>query len=162
MADAFTIIGTTSAILDFTDYAWKFVRTTGSIYGSISGRTLENERLDVVATKMAELSGTLEKADAVQPRSDEELRIATLAAQCNKLCKIIVDLLKKTTAEKKHSLLHCTRAAMKTVWTKETVADLQGQLTLCTTQLNVHITTALRYEPKASTPSYELTVPPKV
>ena len=142
--DPATIIGTTAAILDFIDDAWKLIRTAYSIYGSVSGSTIENERLEDVTSKMTELSGELQWQGTLQPQSTEDARIADLAEQCRELCQSIIDLLQRTKTKKIHSLRQSLKAAALTIWTKGTIADLQNKLLFCTNQLNTHLTAIMR------------------
>jgi len=138
MPDPFTIIGTTSAVISFVQFAGNIIVTAHSLYQSTTGSTVENDELEVVTSKMNELLETL-RADT------GDKSIAQLAAICHSLGKKILTLLKRTKVEKAHSVRESIRAAMTTVWTKSVVTELRKDLGLCTTQMSLHLQTVMRY-----------------
>jgi hypothetical protein len=60
MADPATIIGTTSAILDFAVFTGNVMSTAYGLYSSTSGSTEENDKIEDVTRKMTGLLGDLQ------------------------------------------------------------------------------------------------------
>jgi hypothetical protein len=145
MADPFTIIGTTAAILDFAQFVGKIIYTAYSLYDSESSSTPENARLEDVTLKMNQLLDSLQAGEAAISQSNQEESIAQLVAHCRGMGQRIITLLKKTKPKTTSSLRECIRAAMATVWTKSVVSDLKKELGFCVTQLNLHIQAIMRY-----------------
>lgn len=145
MADPFTIIGTTSAVITFAQFAGNIISTAYSLYESTTDGTAENERLEDVTSKMNQLLDNLSAEKAAKPLSSQDKSIAELAASCHDLGEKILTLLKKTKVQKAHSLRASVRAAMATVWTKSVVNELRKELEFCTAQLSLHLQTIVRY-----------------
>ncbi|KAE9365563.1 hypothetical protein N431DRAFT_563443 [Stipitochalara longipes BDJ] len=146
MADPFTIIGTTSAVISFAQFAGKIISTAYSLYDSTTNSTAQNDRLEDVTSKMNQLLDTLGAQKTAKPQSSQDKSIAELAANCHSLGDKILKLLKETKAKKTHSVRESIRAAMATVWTKNKVENLRRDLDRCINQLTLHLQTIIGSE----------------
>ena len=146
MADPFTIIGTTSAVISFVQFAGGIIVTAYSLYESPTDSNSENDQLEDATAKMNQLLDTLIVENAAESQSSHVKSITALATICHILGVKILALLKKTKVKKAHSLRESIRATMITVWTKNKVSELQKDLEFCTTQLTLHLQTIMRYD----------------
>jgi hypothetical protein len=148
MVDPFTIIGTTSAVLSFAQFAGNVVSTAYGLYSSSSESTEENAGIEDVTRKMTTLLDDLQAQVDSKSQSSQEGSIVHLAAHCRSLGEKIISLLKKTKTKKTkktHSLRECIRATTATVWTKGVISDLRKELEFCMNQLSLHLATIFRY-----------------
>jgi hypothetical protein len=152
MADPFTIIGTTAAVLSFAQYAGNIILTAYSLYDSATDITAENRRLEDATSELNQLLDDLSTDAVANPQSGQEKSIAELAAASRGLGDRILKLLKKTKVQRSHSVRESIRAAMATVWTKSVVNNLRKDLGFCTTQLSLHLQIIMRYYLSAPRP----------
>ena len=141
MVDPFTIIGTTAAVLDFTIFAGKVIRTAYILYQSEAGSTVENAKCEEVTLKMTQL------LDVLKSPPDEDENLVSLAGHCHGLCEKILALLGRSKLTRGHSFrdsLKALKAAGFNVWDKSTISDLRKDLHFCTSQVNIHLTVLMR------------------
>jgi hypothetical protein len=145
MADPFTIIGTTSAVISFVQFAGGIIAIAYSLYGSTVESTVENAQLEGVTSKMNELLNSLRTEPASRAQSSQETSIYELAAICQGLGEKVLTLLKKTKMKQAHSMRESIRVAMTTVWTRSVVNELREDMRSCTAQLGLHLQAIMRY-----------------
>lgn len=143
MIDPWTVIGTTSAVLSFAEFAFAIVKTAVDINKSEDGASEDNKRLSEVTrngqqllAQMAELRTPQSGKGILTPVEESMLAIAE---QCRLLGERIIKFLGKMQASNEGSLRSSLKAAAKEVWYKSTVKGLNEQLHSCRTQLNTHL-----------------------
>ncbi|KAG8161447.1 hypothetical protein KVR01_008434 [Diaporthe batatas] len=141
--DPWTIIGTTSAVLSFAEFAFAIVKTAVDINKSEDGASEDNKRLADVTKNGQELLAQMSEFKISQAQEPtlgptEDSMLAT-AEQCRLLGEKILKFLDKMQANKEGSLRSSLKAAAKEVWYKSTVKGLNEQLQSCRTQLNTHL-----------------------
>jgi hypothetical protein len=144
MADPFTIIGTTSAVISFVQFAVEVIHTTHSIYDSKTGSTKEHAEIEKITSKTNELLERLSTEEAAAPRSGRNQVLVDLANACRDLGEEIVETLAQAKAKKSKSVLSNLRAGVKTAMVKSTVKDLQERYNRCISLLNLHLQDTMR------------------
>lgn len=148
MIDPWTVIGTTSAVLSFAEFAVAVVKTAVGINKSEDGASEDNKRLSEVTkngqrllAQMSELKASQSGRNTLTPVEESML---ALAEQCRLLGERILKFLEKMQASKEGSFRSSLKAATKEVWYKSTVKGLNEQLHSCRTQLNTHLLAVVR------------------
>jgi hypothetical protein len=145
MADPFTIMGTTSAVISFVQLAGNIIGTAHNLYASTTGMSTENEELEVTISKLNQLMDILTSENAADFLSNQEKSIAELGATCGRLGEKLVRLLQKTKAKKAQSVRASLQAAMATIWTKSVIIELRRELGYCTMQLSLYLQMIMSY-----------------
>ena len=140
MADPFTIIGVTAALIDLTVFAGKIVRAAYNAHETASTMTPENEKLEDAIGHLDQLMNKLQAGSA----TSQDPGMVELTIHCQSLGQKIVALLKKTKVKDSQSLRQCIRAAIKTVWVKKDIDELKKELDFCTSQLSLYVQSAMR------------------
>lgn len=144
MADPFTIIGTTSAILSFVEFSGKVIKTARSLHDSVSGSTQSHERLESVMEQTRGLLAEMKQQQATESGIEVQGDTHIIVENCESLGSDMLKLLEKTKKKKEGKFLDTIRAASNTVWTEGAVKDLQNQHAFCMTILNTHILSVMR------------------
>jgi hypothetical protein len=144
--DPVSAIGVSAAILQFTEFGWKFVRTAWAIHDTVRGETFQDDKTeDLVGRMEGLLSDLRQKAQATNATSNEQTeRIVALAAHCEKLGQSMLQILKKTKTTT-GSFRDCLRAAGRTVFSRSTIVQLQRQLSHCHDQLSLCLLVEMKY-----------------
>ncbi|KAG4430372.1 hypothetical protein IFR05_014142 [Cadophora sp. M221] len=123
MADPFTIIGATAAIIQLSHFAGKIIQTAYSIYNSTSDQTTSHESIENVTSKLTSLLADLHNGSSPQDGQNQGLP----------------DLAKKT-----HSLRVSLKAGFKTHWMKTDVEALHKELADCQNLLGLYMMNTIR------------------
>lgn len=150
MLDPFTSLGVASGVLQFIDFASELLKSSTDIYTSSTGVTKENENLESVCVDLRDLAQNLITSSAHQLSADEALghggeALQKLAAECAGTADELVSVL-QSLASKKHpqrkliSFYH----ALRGVWSKSKVKDLELRLDRYRNQLALRIAAITR------------------
>jgi len=139
MADPFTIIGTTAAIIDLTICAAKVIKIARDAYKSGS-TTPENENLKAVMDNFVQL---MDKLDA-QESLGSGMGTAELITRCRNLAEKIFCLIEKMQPKQSNSVVSSLRAAITTISLNTDVEQLKTELDICMNMLNSHIQNIMR------------------
>jgi hypothetical protein len=141
--DPLTAISLASSVVQFVDYSTKVIHGAVEIYGSVSGTTEQNQRLETITGELQALSLKLVLPDGVQ-QSDDERALSRLAAECDIVSKQILDLLKKIKPKDLESKRQSVWAAIKSKWSDREKQELEERLNNCRSQLGLQLTFLLR------------------
>ncbi|KAK4228722.1 hypothetical protein QBC38DRAFT_474579 [Podospora fimiseda] len=144
MADAFSIIGVTAALIDLTIHAGKVVRIAYSIYKSGTKSSTEDDRLEDFTTKLVHVLDKLKDNSAIQGSHDANF--VSLVDHSKKLGQEVLDLLNAAKPMAGNSIRESIRSTVATIWNEKKIEDLKKELEYCTIQLQVHIQTAMGAE----------------
>jgi hypothetical protein len=147
MMDPFTAIGFASNIAQFVGYAANLVRTAVEIEQSAEGRAGQVTTLDTLYTQLSKFNGHLvtsldsnRHVDASHEVWESLRSLAKLSKEdCDKLLRTVGQL--KTTSKGKWQSF---RAALRTLWKKDEIEELEKRLQRTQTALMLHICTAAR------------------
>lgn len=93
--DPFTAIGLASAIVLFVDFGTKLLGGAREIYFSTTRSTAQNATLEIVVTEIRAWASRLTLPGLPCVQSDEERAICSLAKECQRLSKRILELIEK-------------------------------------------------------------------
>lgn len=139
--DPLTIIGLVSSIVQFVDFGFKVVSKTVEIYQSGN----MDEEVANIDSATRDFNLILANLTAVPVSSDKALN------EICESCKISATKLKKALDKlqvngKKH-VWRSLRTALQTIWDRKEIEELEKQLGMFRSQLNLRITVDLRYVP---------------
>lgn len=141
--DPLTAIGLASSIVQFIDYSTKLIHGAKEIYGSATGATEENQRLENVTAEMQTLSlKLLPRQDAQQ--TEDERALSRLAAECKILSDQILVLLKSIKPKDLNSKRQSVWAALKSKWNEREKQELEERLKNCRSQLELQLNFLMR------------------
>jgi hypothetical protein len=140
--DPFTAIGLTGNIVQFVDYSSKLISSTHEIYKSSTGSSRNHVYLEGIATRLLELSRSLEQPE-LTGSSTHNKALHDLRAQCVEDAKDLLALIKSLQA-KKDSKWSSFRKALKSSWEREQVDRLEGRLKDHRSELAAQLTSMLR------------------
>ncbi|KAK1758148.1 hypothetical protein QBC47DRAFT_373811 [Echria macrotheca] len=148
MADPFTAIGTTAAVIDLTKLAWKIVSTAYSCYASGAQASAEDESLeDVIRALRQILDANIGMEMPVRLNDMESTEnIDKLRCRCRVIGQEILEILHKSKVGKANSLRAAIKVSLKSIWTEEKIAKLRSELDSITAQLTVHLQVIARTE----------------
>ncbi|KAL5331546.1 hypothetical protein ACEPPN_001080 [Leptodophora sp. 'Broadleaf-Isolate-01'] len=143
--DPLTAISLASSIVQFIDYSTKLIHGAKEIYGSVTGATEENYRLENVTAEMQTLSlKLLPRQDAQQ--TEDEQALSRLAAECKILSDQILALLKSIKPKDFNSKSQSVWAALKSKWNEREKQELEERLKNCQSQLELQSETKTKLE----------------
>jgi hypothetical protein len=141
--DPLTAISLASSIVQFIDYSTKLIHGAKEIYGSVTGATEENHRLENVTAEMQTLSLKLLPQQDAQQTEDEQA-LSRLAAECKILSDQILALLKSIKPKDFNSKRQSVWAALKSKWNEREKQELEERLKNCRSQLELQLNFLMR------------------
>lgn len=141
--DPVTAIGLVSGILSFVDTAGKILKLSWTLYNSVEGSSEETQMRLGLADDMAVLSQRIISVNRAASEEDDQALIA-LAQTCNNLAGDMKKELQSLKPKRRRSKTHSSLAALKTLWGKQKMEDLEKQLQFCRDQLHFHISALAR------------------
>ena len=138
--DAFATIQIVSSIIQLVDFGTKCVSKSVELYSSADGVLVENATIEKAATHLTNLNEKVK--DAQLSKSDQALQdlCKDVAQVSSELLDVLDGLKVKGTKTKWKSL----RKAIKSVWGKEKVKELEEMLAGFRDTLNLHICVEMR------------------
>jgi hypothetical protein len=128
-------------ILQFVDFSSKIVSKT-HVYLSTDGSLPENIDMELVTDDLVTLSKKLQ-ASASSSHSDPTLE--GLCEACNNIANELLKALGELKANGKNGKWRSVRQALKSVWRKEEIDDIQQRLIVYRGQLMLHIVASIGY-----------------
>jgi hypothetical protein len=135
MADPFPALGLAGNIITFIDFSWKLLSGAHSIYRSHSGTSESNEVLEMIARDVS----TLSKAVRVEQSSFEDSNIYGLAKETKRVADELLKALEKLKVQGRTSRWKSLKAALKDVWSREEIEDLEQRLSKLQAQVTAHV-----------------------
>ena len=151
MADPFTVIGIASSIVQLVDFSSKLVSESKEIYRSANGALSEHTEIESVAADLSTLSQRVSASVAarvtIQASSslfEDEARFQQLAASCHEVSQEILTVLQDLKTKEPHQKWHSFRQAVKGVWNKERIQDLEKRLERIRGEILIHLVATMR------------------
>lgn len=140
MAEALVAIGYISSIVQLVDICGKCVSKSVEVYQSSSGILDENAAVECAVKHIESLRGEVEAGAVSAPdRSLQELCRAVSRAGAD-----LLEALAKLKVQGNKTRWKSIRKALKSVWSKEEIRDLEHRLSSFREELNLHITVRTR------------------
>lgn len=149
MLDPLTVLSVTGAIVQFIDFSSKLLTKSHEIYESASGASIDNTQLECIAKDLEGLTARLKTSPSKQslgtPISKSDPTLLKLVDQCAsvaaELLKALSELkVRRTTNTRWESF----RKALKSVWKKEEVDNINTRLRNIREELHLHVLVTLR------------------
>lgn len=138
--EALATVGLVANVVQFIDFGGKLISKTTELYGSNEGALEENIALETVTNHVVLLNDTLRNA-ATAARDDA---LKKLCESCKAAAEELLEALSKVKVDGPKNRWKSVRKALRSVWSKEKVRELEGRLARFREQLNLHITVDLR------------------
>ncbi|KAF2801832.1 uncharacterized protein BDZ99DRAFT_552523 [Mytilinidion resinicola] len=134
-----------TSVVQFVDFSSKLISGSIEIYKSTSGQLEQHNDLKAVTKSLSRLTAKLEKSDfaTIEQSSTNTEEIVNLCKDCRQTAKELTDILLKLKlqkATKRESVV----VALKSIWGREKLEDLQHRLDGYRQQLVLLILVALR------------------
>ena len=139
--DPLTAIGLVGNIVQFVDFGLKIVSKAHEVHNSSSGALSENVDTERIATDLIELTTSLE---AVESLAAGDVRLQNLCTSCNEVANELLMVLGKLNAGATRTKWKSVRKALRTVWSKEKIHELEKRLTCFRDELNFRIVVDIR------------------
>jgi hypothetical protein len=134
--DPISIIGTAAAVLDLITFGYKIITCAVELRSSTVGALEENTNREAVTRDIQYILGGLKRPDGKNGGSElEELRKRSV-----KVASEISVALNKITIGPDASKRAALAAAIRTLWNKKDIAELEGRLRGLSHELNLHLT----------------------
>jgi hypothetical protein len=135
MADAFSALGLAGNIITFVDFTWKLLSGAHDIYRSHSGTSEGNELLQIIARDVSSLSNAV----LAEQSSFEDSNLYGLATETKRVADEVVNALEKLKVQGTKSRWKSLRAALKDVWSREEIENLEQRLSKLQVQVSAHV-----------------------
>jgi hypothetical protein len=135
MADPFAALGLAGNIITFVDFTWKLLSGAHSIYRSHSGTSESNELLQIIARDVSSLSNAV----LIEESSFKDLDLYGLATETRRVADEILNALEKLKVHGGKSRWKSLKAALKDVWSREEIENLEQRLSKLQAQVTAHV-----------------------
>ena len=130
MAEPLVAFGIAANVIQFLDFGSKLFSASHQIYrhGTIKGHIdtkLIAQDLRGVATSLRD---SVEQVSGDKSRSEDEVSLQRLATQCQSICDELCGVLEKLEVQTKNTKVESFKTAVKTIWRKEQIQDLQKRM----------------------------------
>ncbi|KAK4463658.1 hypothetical protein QBC42DRAFT_265318 [Cladorrhinum samala] len=125
--DPLTAVAFAGTIITFVDFSWSLLTGTYDVYGSSTGMTQQNARINDIISDLRDVSADLEGGLPVNSKHEKALR--DLAAECSELAEELAALLKRLKRdEKKNSLWSSLKVKWASLMKAGDVEDMMERL----------------------------------
>lgn len=138
--EALAIIGIVGNILEFLDFTTELVSKSSEIYHSSTGAAKSTANTETTARHLQLLATNLNKT----PVGTNDDGFDDLCKSCRDVADEILSALARVRAKNKNSKWESIRKALRTIWSKDEIAELERRLSGLRTELNLHITADIR------------------
>jgi hypothetical protein len=138
--ETLAIIGLVGNIVQFLDFSGKLISKSTELYRSSEGALAEHIDVETVTNHLVLLNGKLK--NAATTTGDGALE--SLCISCGTAAdKLLAALDKVKVKDKQHKWKSITKA-LRSVWSKEEIEDLERRLARLREELNFHVVVDLR------------------
>ena len=135
------VIGLVGNIVQFVDFSGKLLSKSIELYRSYDGSLAENVDIETTAKHLAVLNKKLK--DDASTVGDESLQ--NLSRSCQKAAIDLLVALDKVKVKNRQQKWESIRKALRSVWSKEEIRELEQRLAKFKQELNLHVVVRLRY-----------------
>jgi len=139
--EALGTIGLVANIAQFIEFGGKLISKSTELYQSTDDVLAENLALELATNHLVLLNDKLK--DGAITNSDDALK--RLCEACHGAAEDLLAALKKIKVQGSKTRWKSFRKALRSVWSKEQICDLEGRVAGFREELNLHLTVELRY-----------------
>ena len=146
--DPISAIGLAGSVINLVDFTTRLISKGSQYYESPSGAVIENLELEIIAENFDRLSRRL--ADTSSPfhglrsLSDDELTLQKVGREAQKVAESFVSVLDSLKIRGRNTKWKSFRQALKTLWSKEDIDEMQRKLSLFQGSVAVHLLVVVR------------------
>ncbi|CAN9449980.1 unnamed protein product [Alternaria alternata] len=148
MLDPLTALGVVANVTQFVDLASKIFAKSHAIYNSANGSLVEYDDLGKVSEDISVLSTKLQESLTTTAASSslttDEQALCDLCKGCIDVSQELTKALKKLTSQGKPGRFRSFRQALKSVWSKDDIDNLERRVRMYKEELNICIIVGLR------------------
>jgi hypothetical protein len=138
--ETLAVIGLVGNIVQFVDFGSRLISKSIQLYQSGDGVLTENANTETAANHLIQLSNKLE--NAANTTSDKALH--ALCRSCGVVAVELLGALDKLKVQGKKGKWKSMRKALRSLWSKEKIQEIEKQLEGFREELNLHIVVDLR------------------
>jgi hypothetical protein len=142
--EALAIIGLVGNIVQFVDFSGELIAKSTELYRSTEGALAENIDIETATNHLVLLNSKLKNAATATGDSALE----SLCKSCNTAAEKLLAALDKVKVNGEQQKWKSMRKALRSVWSKEEIGELERRLSKFREELNSHIVVDLRYVDK--------------
>ena len=149
MLDPLTALGAVANVFQFIDFAIKLFTYSHNIYHSANGSLVEHDDLNTVTEDVSNLSRKLQDsldltATSTSLTADEQA-LCDLCEGCVQVSQELTKALESLKSQAKPGRFRSFRQALKSVWSKDDIDNLDKRMRMYKEELNVRIIVGLRF-----------------
>jgi hypothetical protein len=137
--DPITAVSLVGAIVQFVDFSSKILSKTTELYRSSRSALAENVDIETITADLAKLNTRLKQSITA---SDRDLQ--ALCDACGGLAEQLLAALAKVKVDSKGQKWQSLRKALRSIWSKEKIKELEERLASFRAELNLRITVNIR------------------
>ncbi|KAH0559318.1 hypothetical protein GP486_004166 [Trichoglossum hirsutum] len=142
--DGLSIVSLVATIVQFVELGCKITSKAREIYKSADGSLEENIEVEVITKSLAQLNGKLKQPGGAS-LTEDELLLQQLSTKCQATADELLGVMASLKVEQgKDGKLRSLGKALKSVWKKDEIEDLEKRLAKFREELNLRITVSLR------------------
>jgi hypothetical protein len=138
--ETLAIISLVGNVVQFVDFSGKLIAKSTELYRSNEGALAENIDAETATNYLVLLSNKIK--DAATIASDDALK--RLCESCKSTADELLAALDKVKVNGKQDRWKSIRKALRSVWSKEQICELEGRLARFREELNLHVIVDLR------------------
>jgi protein-arginine kinase activator protein McsA len=135
------IIALVGNVVQFVEFSGRLIAKSTELYRSSEGALAENIDAETAASHLVLISDNIQTT--ASSFSDEALK--RLCESCKSTADELIAALNKVKVNGKQNRWKSMRRALRSVWSKEKIHELDGRLSRFKEELNLHILVDLRY-----------------
>jgi len=139
--ETLAIIGIVGNIVQFVDFSGKLISKSTELYRSSEGALAENIDTETITNHLVLLNNKLKGAATATGDSTLE----SLCKSCATTADALLAALDNVRVKGKQDKWKSMRKALRSVWSKEELAELGQRLAKFREELNLHVVVNLRY-----------------
>ncbi|OCK72799.1 hypothetical protein K432DRAFT_430890, partial [Lepidopterella palustris CBS 459.81] len=139
--ETLAIIGLIGNIVQFIDFSGKLIAESTELYRSSEGALAENIDAETATNHLVLLSNKIKDAATTTTSGDA---LKTLCESCESTAEKLLAALNKVKVNGKQDRWKSIRKALRSVWSKEDIRELEGRLARFREELNLHVIVDLR------------------
>ncbi|KAE8446593.1 hypothetical protein EG329_011786 [Mollisiaceae sp. DMI_Dod_QoI] len=141
--DTLAAIGLVGNIVQFVDFTSKLVSKAREGYRSADGAFIENADLETVTADLLAVANKIKPQEVVRIR---DTNFSNLCSSCTDVAGELLAALAKLKVQNGKSKWKSFRKALRSVWSKEEILEIEKRLSSFRDEINLHIVVDLREE----------------
>ena len=137
--DPITAVSLAGTVIQFVDFTGKVISKSTEFYRSGRGEFAEHDDIETTAADLTKLNTQLKQTTAVD---DPDLQ--ALCQACGDVADQLLAALAKVKVNGKGQKWQSLRKALRSIWSKEEIGQLEQRLASFRSELNLRITIGMR------------------